>query len=68
MAITWADISTLTLFFSLAGILLGNTLSYLRRRDAEEVRRNRQDACTRHEWTRGEPVGMICRLCGKTPG
>jgi len=68
MAITWIDISTLTLFFSLAAIVLGNTLSYLRRRDAQEGRRNRQDACTSHEWVRRESVGLTCRLCGKIPG
>jgi len=68
MAITWIDISTLTLFFSLAAIVLGNTFSYLRRRDAQEGRQNRQDACTHHRWVQREPAGLICRLCGKVPG
>ena len=68
MAITWIDISTLTLFFSLVAILLGNGFAYLRRRDAQEGRQNRQDACAHHEWVRGEPGGLVCRLCGKIPG
>ncbi|MGH7409294.1 MAG: hypothetical protein ACREKF_14955 [Candidatus Methylomirabilales bacterium] len=68
MAITWGDISTLTLFFSLAAIVMGNVFSYLRRRDAQEGRQNRQDACTHHQWVQGEPAGLVCRLCGKIPG
>lgn len=68
MAITWTDISTITVFLSLAAVLLGNGFAYLRRRDALEVRQNRQDACTHHEWVRKEPVGLTCRLCGKIPG
>ncbi len=68
MAITWIDISTLTVFFSLAAILAGNAFSYLRRRDAQEARQNRQDACTQHEWVRTDSAGLTCRLCGKIPG
>ena len=68
MAITWTDISTITVFLSLAAIVLGNGFAYLRRRDAQEGRQNRQDACTHHEWVRKEPVGLTCRLCGKIPG
>lgn len=68
MAITWTDISTITVFLSLAAVVLGNGFAYLLRRDAEELRRNRQDACTRHQWVRGEPGGLTCQLCGKIPG
>jgi len=68
MAITWTDISTITVLLSLAAVLLGNGFAYLWRCDAEEARRNRQDACTHHEWVRSEPGGLICRLCGKIPG
>lgn len=68
MATTWADISTITLFFSLAALLLGKGFAYLLRRDAEEVRRNRQDACSPHRWVRDEQTGLVCRLCGKIPG
>jgi hypothetical protein len=68
MATTWADISTITLFFSLAALLLGKGFAYLLRRDAEEVRRNRQDACTPHRWVRDGHTGLVCHLCGKIPG
>ncbi|MGH7362309.1 MAG: hypothetical protein ACREJ7_04275 [Candidatus Methylomirabilales bacterium] len=68
MAITWTDISTLTVFLSLAAIILGNGFAYLRRRDAQEGRQNRQDACTHHEWVPSDPPGLTCRLCGKIPG
>ncbi|MBI2081596.1 MAG: hypothetical protein HY575_03325 [candidate division NC10 bacterium] len=68
MAITWADISTITLFFSLAALLLGKGFAYLLRRDAEEGRRNRQDACSPHRWVRDGHTGLICGLCGKIPG
>jgi hypothetical protein len=69
MAFTWIlDVSAVTLLFSLAAVLMAQTFSYLSRRDAQEVRRNRQAACTCHEWVRREPDGLVCRLCGKTPG
>lgn len=68
MAITWVDISTITIFLSLAAVLLGNGFAYLRRCDAQEARRNRQDACTHHDWMRSEQGGLTCRLCGKIPG
>ncbi|HEV8663848.1 MAG TPA: hypothetical protein VGT06_12040 [Candidatus Methylomirabilis sp.] len=68
MAITWTDISTITVFLSLAAVLLGNGFAYLLHRDAEEVRRNRQDACTRHQWVQGQSGGLTCQLCGKVPG
>ncbi len=68
MALTWIDVSLLTLLFSLAAILMAQSLLYLNRRDAQEVIRNRQATCRRHEWMRHEAGGLICRLCGKTPG
>lgn len=67
MAITWTDVSLLTLLFSLAAVLMAQGISYLVRRDAQEVRRNRQATCTRHEWVKQES-GLVCRLCGKIPG
>jgi hypothetical protein len=69
MAFTWIlDVSAITLLVSLAAVLMAQTISYLNRQDAQEVRRNRQAACTSHEWVRREPDGLICRLCGKIPG
>jgi hypothetical protein len=41
---------------------------YLNRRDAQEVRQNRQAMCRRHEWVRTDSAGLVCRLCGKIPG
>jgi hypothetical protein len=69
MALSWIlDVSAITLLFSLAAVLTAQAFSYLSRRDAQEVRRNRQAACARHEWVRREPDGLVCRLCGKIPG
>lgn len=69
MALTWIDISLLTLLISLGAVLVTQSLIYLTHRDAQEVRRNRQAACGRHEWMRVDPAtGLICRLCGKLPG
>lgn len=68
MPSTWIDVSLVTLLFSLAAILMAQGLAYLSRRDAQEVRRNRQAACPRHEWVKHESAGLICRLCGKIPG
>jgi hypothetical protein len=62
------DVSVLTLLFSLAAVILTEGLSYLSRRDAQEGRKNRQDACVRHEWVKRESEGLVCRLCGKIPG
>jgi hypothetical protein len=69
MSISWIDISLVTLLISLAAVLVTQSLIYLTHRDAQEVRRNRQAACRRHEWIRLDPTsGLICRLCGKIPG
>ncbi|MGE5850212.1 MAG: hypothetical protein ACM362_08810 [Candidatus Methylomirabilota bacterium] len=69
MALTWIDISLLTLLISLGGVLVTQSLIYLTQRDAQEVRQNRQAACRRHEWSRLDPTtGLVCRLCGKIPG
>jgi hypothetical protein len=68
MGLTWMDVSLLTLLFSLGAILITQSILYLSRRDAQEVQRNRQAACFRHEWIRHESRGLVCRLCGKTPG
>ena len=54
MALTWIDVSLLTLLFSLAAILMARSLLYLNQRDAQEVTRNRQATCTRHEWVKHE--------------
>jgi hypothetical protein len=62
------DVSLFTLLFSLAAVLVAHSFSYLSQRDAQEVLRNRQAACTRHEWIRHESAGLVCRLCGKIPG
>ncbi|HSC70387.1 MAG TPA: hypothetical protein VLH58_03490 [Candidatus Methylomirabilis sp.] len=68
MGLTWTDVSLLSLLFSLGAILITQSIVYLSRRDAQEVIRNRQAACFRHEWVRRESTGLVCRLCGKTPG
>lgn len=68
MALSWIDISLLTLLVTLAAVLMAHSLIYLNRRDAQEVRQNRQATCRRHEWVEREPAGLICRLCGKIPG
>lgn len=68
MGLTWMDVSLLTLLFSLGAILITQSIVYLTHRDAQEVTRNRQAACFRHEWVRRESTGLVCRLCGKTPG
>ena len=69
MALTWIDISLLTLLISLAAVLVTKSLIYLNQRDAQEVLRNRQALCKRHEWMRLDPAtGLVCRLCGKIPG
>ena len=69
MPLTWIDISLLTLLFSLAAVLVTQTVMYLNQRDAQEVRLNRQATCRRHEWMRLDPTtGLICRLCDKIPG
>ena len=68
MGLTWIDISLITLLVSLAAILTAQSLMHLNRRDAQEVRQNRQDTCRRHEWMSREPTGLVCRLCGKIPG
>ncbi len=68
MALTWIDVSLLTLLVTLAAVLMAHSLLYLNRRDAQEVLRNRQAMCRRHEWVKGESAGLICRLCGKVPG
>lgn len=69
MSLTWIDLSLVTLLISLAAVLVTQSLIYLTHRDAQEVRRNRQAACRRHEWIRlDSTTGLICRLCGKTPG
>jgi len=69
MPLTWIDISLLTMVISLGAVLVMQSLIYLNQRDAQEVRRNRQALCGRHEWVRLDPAtGLICRLCGKHPG
>ena len=68
MALSWIDISLLTLLISLAAVLTAHSLIYLNHRDAQEVRQNRQATCLRHEWVKCEPAELICRLCGKIPG
>jgi hypothetical protein len=68
MGFTWIDVSLITLLIALAAVLTAQSLMYLNRRDAQEVLRNRQAMCKRHEWVKHEPAGLICRLCGKTPG
>lgn len=68
MGFTWIDVSLITLLISLAAVLTVQSLVYLNRRDAQEVLRNRQAMCKRHEWVKREPTGLICRLCGKVPG
>lgn len=68
MALTWMDVSLLTILFSLAGFLIGRGFSYLIRRDVQEARRNRQATCRRHDWMRRESGGWVCRRCGKVPG
>ncbi len=69
MALTWIDISLLTLLVSLGAVLVTQSLIYLTQRDAQEVRHNRQAACGRHEWMRLDPTtGLVCRLCDKIPG
>lgn len=68
MGLTWLDVSLITLLITLAAVLAAQSLIYLNRRDAQEVLRNRQATCKRHEWVKREPAGLICRLCGKIPG
>jgi hypothetical protein len=68
MGLTWIDVTLLTLLLTLAAVLMAQSLLYLNRRDAQEVLRNRQAMCRRHEWVRHEPSGLVCRLCGKVPG
>lgn len=68
MTLTWIDISLLTLLVCLAAVLMTQSFVYLSQRDAQEVRRNRQATCGRHEWVTCESTGLVCRLCGKTPG
>lgn len=68
MPLSWIDISLLTLLISLAAVLMAHSLMYLNRRDAQEVRQNRQATCRHHEWVRRDSAGLICRLCGKIPG
>lgn len=68
MGLTWADVSLITLLISLAAVLTAHSLTYLNRRDAQEVLRNRQATCKPHEWVSREPTGLICRRCGKIPG
>ena len=68
MALTWIDVSLLTLLISLAAVLMAQSLIYLNRRDAQDLIRNRQATCRRHEWVKHETGGLICRLCGKIPG
>lgn len=67
MGLTWVDVSLITLLFGLGAVLITQSILYLSRRDAQEVRRNRQAACLHHEWVRHD-AGLVCRLCGKTPG
>jgi hypothetical protein len=67
MSLSWIDLSIITLLVSLAAVLMAQSLLYLNRRDAQEVRQNRQATCKRHEWINRE-AGLVCRLCGKTPG
>ncbi len=64
----WMDVTLLSLLFSLGTLLAVQGFWYLSRRDAQEARRNCQDACHPHQWIRLEPYGLICRLCGKIPG
>ena len=68
MGISWIDFSLIMLLVSLAAVLTVQSLIYLSRRDAQEVLRNRQAMCKPHEWVRREPAGLVCRICGKTPG
>ncbi|HSB78734.1 MAG TPA: hypothetical protein VLM91_08105 [Candidatus Methylomirabilis sp.] len=68
MSLTWVDVSLLTLLFTFGAVLITQSILYLSRRDAQEVRRNRQAACFRHEWIRQDSTGLVCRLCGKIPG
>lgn len=69
MPLTWIDISLLTMLVSLGAVLVTQSLIYLNQRDAQEVLRNRQALCRRHEWVRLDPAaGLTCRLCGKLPG
>ncbi|MBI3121615.1 MAG: hypothetical protein HYZ03_04950 [candidate division NC10 bacterium] len=68
MSLSWIDISLLTLLICLAAVLMAHSLMYLNRRDAQEVRQNRQATCRRHEWVKQESAGLICHLCGKIPG
>ncbi len=68
MGFTWIDISLITLLISLAAVLTGQSVVYLNRQDAQEVLRNRQAMCKRHDWVRRESSGLVCRLCGKIPG
>jgi hypothetical protein len=69
MGLTWIDISLVSLLISLATVLISHSFIYLNRQDAQEVLRNRQATCRRHEWVRGDPAtGLVCRLCGKIPG
>jgi len=68
MGLSWIDFSLVMLLVSLAAVLTAQSLIYLSRRDAQEVLRNRQAMCKPHEWVRHEPVGLVCRLCGKIPG
>ncbi len=68
MGLTWLDVSLITLLITLAAVLAAQSLIYLNRRDAQELLRNRQATCKRHEWVKREPAGLICRLCGKMPG
>lgn len=67
MALSWIDISLLTLLVSLAAVLMAHSVIYLNRRDAQEVRQNLQATCRHHEWVR-QSAGLICHLCGKIPG
>jgi hypothetical protein len=62
------DIGLLAILVSLAGVLAGKVLSYLRVLDAWEMRRNRQAGCRPHGWVRQEEGGLVCRRCGKIPG
>lgn len=68
MGLTWLDVSLISLLITLAAVLTAQSLIYLNRRDAQEVLRNRQATCKRHEWVKREPAGLVCRLCGKIPG
>ncbi len=64
----WMDVTLLSLLFSLGALLTVHGFSYLSHCDAQEARRNCQDACHPHQWIRLESCGFICRLCGKIPG